>query len=147
MAFNHQQYNTEYVMNARDNQPPINDAAQKYGVRIVEADVADGETYWKVIGVHRPLGGYWFNFMLDLGGLVLGFLMLSVLLPIVLPYSETLGFQSVISSLFALTFTLFDLGVGSAVNRFVAEKSAVDPRASIRYVSFLFSIPYAARKT
>jgi hypothetical protein len=56
MAFNHQQYNTQYLLNARDNGEPINDAAQKYGVRIVEAsDVADGESYWKIIGVHHLL--------------------------------------------------------------------------------------------
>jgi len=53
MAFNHHQYNTDYLLNARDNREPINDSAQKFGVRIVEADVADGETYWKVIGVHH----------------------------------------------------------------------------------------------
>ena len=55
MAFNHHQYNTDYLMNARENRAPINDAVQKYGVRIVEADVAEGETYWKVIGVHHLL--------------------------------------------------------------------------------------------
>jgi hypothetical protein len=55
MAFNHQQYNTDYLLNARDNRGPINDSAQQYGVRIVEADVAEGETYWKVIGIHHLL--------------------------------------------------------------------------------------------
>jgi hypothetical protein len=53
MAFNHQQYNTQYVLNVRGNNAPINDALSKYGVRIVEADVAEGETYWRVIGVHH----------------------------------------------------------------------------------------------
>ncbi len=53
MAFNHHQYNTQYLLNARDNGEPINDAGQKYGVRIVQTDVAEGETYWKVIGVHH----------------------------------------------------------------------------------------------
>lgn len=55
MAFNHQQYNTTYLLNARENNEPMNETAQKYGVRIVEADVAEGETYWKVIGVHHLL--------------------------------------------------------------------------------------------
>ena len=55
MAFNHQQYNTTYLLNARENNEPMNDAAQKYGGRIVEADVAEGETYWKVIGIHHLL--------------------------------------------------------------------------------------------
>ena len=55
MAFNHQQYNTQYLLNIKDVGEPINDAEEKYGVRIVEADVAEGETYWKVIGVHHLL--------------------------------------------------------------------------------------------
>jgi hypothetical protein len=55
MAFNHLQYNAQYLQNAQNNGAPINDAAQKYGVQIVEAAVNEGETYWKVIGVHHLL--------------------------------------------------------------------------------------------
>ena len=56
MAFNFQQYNTQYLLNINNNGAPINDAADKYGVKIVAAaDVADGETYWRVIGVHHLL--------------------------------------------------------------------------------------------
>ncbi|RME48727.1 MAG: carboxypeptidase regulatory-like domain-containing protein [Caldilineae bacterium] len=55
MAFNHQTYNDTYLENARAGKDPINDAAQKYGVRIEPAEVAAGETYWKVIGVHHLL--------------------------------------------------------------------------------------------
>jgi hypothetical protein len=55
MAFNHQQYNTEYILNIKNGLDPINDAAQKYGVRIIEADVAEGELYWQIIGVHHLL--------------------------------------------------------------------------------------------
>jgi hypothetical protein len=56
MAFDHHQYNTEYLLNARENREPINDAAQRYGARIVAADnIAEGETYWKVVGVHHLL--------------------------------------------------------------------------------------------
>ena len=55
MAFNHQQYNTEYLLNIKNQGQPMNDSAEKYGVKILEADVAEGETYWKVIGVHHLL--------------------------------------------------------------------------------------------
>ena len=33
----------------------INDAAEKYGVQIKEAQAPDGELYWRVIGVHHLL--------------------------------------------------------------------------------------------
>ena len=54
MGLNHQQYNTRYMLNARNGGEPINDAVN-YGVRLVEADVAEGETYWKVLGIHHLL--------------------------------------------------------------------------------------------
>jgi hypothetical protein len=53
MGFNHQQYNTQYLL--KDIGEAINDAKEEYGVRIVQADVAEGETYWQVIGVHHLL--------------------------------------------------------------------------------------------
>jgi hypothetical protein len=43
------------LLNAKDGGKPINDATEQYAVSIVEADVAAGETYWKVIGVHHLL--------------------------------------------------------------------------------------------
>ncbi len=54
MAFNHQQYNDRYIQAAKEGSPPDNDAAS-YGVRITEANVADGETYWRIIGIHHLL--------------------------------------------------------------------------------------------
>ncbi|GAB4462725.1 MAG: hypothetical protein Kow0031_41180 [Anaerolineae bacterium] len=52
MSFNHQQYNTQYLLNINDGGEPINDAAA-YGVRIIPAQVAEGQEYWQVIGVHH----------------------------------------------------------------------------------------------
>jgi hypothetical protein len=52
VPFNHQQYNNLFVLNAQEGGAPINDAAA-YDVRIVETEVADGQEYWRVIGVHH----------------------------------------------------------------------------------------------
>jgi cell division septation protein DedD len=54
MPFNHKQYNANFVRNVGSANRPVN-ADPKFGVRIVEADVAPGETYWKVVGVHHLL--------------------------------------------------------------------------------------------
>ena len=54
MGLNHQQYNTNFLLNATNGGEPINDAVG-YGVRIVETEVAEGETYWRIIGVHHLL--------------------------------------------------------------------------------------------
>lgn len=48
MAFTHQNYNTQFLQAG----VMVNNAEQ-YGARIVRAEVAPGETYWQVIGVHH----------------------------------------------------------------------------------------------
>lgn len=55
MGFNPQQYNTEYLLRSRGNVEAASNATEAYGVKIVEADVAEGEVYWRVIGVHHLL--------------------------------------------------------------------------------------------
>jgi hypothetical protein len=54
MAFSHQRYNATFVQNAQSNKSALTPDA-KYAVRVVPAEVAEGETYWKVIGVHHLL--------------------------------------------------------------------------------------------
>ena len=51
------QYVQRYVDRARQGGAAINDAANVFDVRITEADVEDGDTYWKAIGVHRLAPG------------------------------------------------------------------------------------------
>lgn len=50
MPFNHKDYNARFLAN-----PGQNDAWPKYGVGITPANVAKGETYWRVIGIHHLL--------------------------------------------------------------------------------------------
>ncbi len=54
-GFNFRQYRDRYVQNANQGGERLNEAADKYGVRIVEAEVAPGDTYWRAIGVHHLL--------------------------------------------------------------------------------------------
>lgn len=53
MNLNSNQYTPQFLVAAEANQV-YNDAAA-YGVQIREAQVADGEPYWRVIGVHHLL--------------------------------------------------------------------------------------------
>jgi hypothetical protein len=54
MPFNHKQYNANFVQRAKTGGDPIV-PDPKYQVRLVPADVAPGETYWKVVGIHHLL--------------------------------------------------------------------------------------------
>jgi hypothetical protein len=55
MNLNGMKYINEYLA-APSGSQAINDAAVKYGVTIREAQVADGQLYWRVSGVHHLLG-------------------------------------------------------------------------------------------
>lgn len=46
-------YNTRFLDHIRQTGAAYNDAETQFGVRIQPADVAAGETYWRVIGVHH----------------------------------------------------------------------------------------------
>jgi hypothetical protein len=48
MSFDHQSYNTDYL----EETLPTSDAGN-YGVQIMETSATEGETYWRVIGVHH----------------------------------------------------------------------------------------------
>ena len=48
MSFDHQSYNAKYL--GLDN---LDNDAENYAVRVVEANAIEGETYWRVIGVHH----------------------------------------------------------------------------------------------
>jgi hypothetical protein len=56
MGFGHQKYNQGFLSNIAAGQP-VSETDQKYGLRIVEADVAPGDVYWKIIGVHHNVTG------------------------------------------------------------------------------------------
>ncbi len=53
MGFNYRDYVNRYTTNIKNGGEPLNEAETPYGVRVVKANVADGETYWRVIGVHH----------------------------------------------------------------------------------------------
>lgn len=55
MAFLHQTYNAGFVSRNSTIMQRTQIAQTVYKLRIVEANVAEGETYWKVIGVHHLL--------------------------------------------------------------------------------------------
>ncbi|MBD3185214.1 hypothetical protein GF325_00185 [Candidatus Bathyarchaeota archaeon] len=92
---------------------------------------------WNRIGFHRPLGGFWFNYMLVLGTSVFAILFMFWLIPnFILPFPEAIGFQDIIKNLFAIYFMLADVGVGRAIQRFVAEHNIKNPLKALQYLQF-----------
>lgn len=92
---------------------------------------------WNRIGFHRALGGFWYNYILVLASAVFAVLFMFYILPnFVLPFPEAIGFQNLITNLFAVYFMLADVGVGRAIQRYVAEENIKNPLKAIAYLQF-----------
>ncbi len=95
-----------------------------------KVDYKDYEDFER-IGYFRITGSFYFNIIF--APLALGYVFL---IPIFIPQKEALSYYTIVTSLFASIFTLADLGLASALSRFVAEYRIKDPRRTLKYVQF-----------
>ncbi len=92
---------------------------------------------WNVIGLHRPIASFWFQFIFILAAVGPAMVVFTYLLPtVILPYPAAIGFNSMTVGFFAFLFSIADVATGPAVERFVAQYAEVDPHRAIKYVSF-----------
>ena len=95
------------------------------------------EEKWESIGFHRPLGQFWWNYVLLLLMALVALLFFSILIPnFLLPFPEVFGFYGVVTSLFSLLFTVLNAGTGDVVTRYVSEHSVDNPRKCLEYIRF-----------
>ncbi len=117
--------------------PATNQSEPETGREIPAEKTDQPASEWQEIGFHRPLGGFWFNYLLLLGSAVFAVVFMLWILPnYILPFPEAIGFQTLMGNLFSVYFTLADVGVGRAITRFVAEDNVKDPKKSIQYLQF-----------
>jgi O-antigen/teichoic acid export membrane protein len=86
---------------------------------------------WEDIGYHRIMGGFFY--MIIYAVLAFGYL---ILLPMIIPYSESLGMYETVKQIFASVFTFADFGLASALSRFIAEYRVKDPIRTRQYIRF-----------
>ncbi|MEX2682443.1 MAG: hypothetical protein Q6373_012650 [Candidatus Sigynarchaeota archaeon] len=91
---------------------------------------------WDVIGFHRPLGGFWYKLILEIGIILIPILFVSFWLTVLYPYPESLGYSSAFSGLFVLVFTAFDIGTANTLNRFVADSAIKNPARMVQYIQY-----------
>lgn len=89
------------------------------------------EDKWEDIGYHRVLGGFYYNIIFAV--LMVGYVLL---LPLLIPYAESMGYYNILTGIFKSLFTLADFGLASALSRFIAEYRVKDPERTIQYVRF-----------
>ncbi|NMC08029.1 MAG: hypothetical protein GYA24_22685 [Candidatus Lokiarchaeota archaeon] len=86
--------------------------------------------------VPRPLGGFWYKLVLEIGIIIIPILFVSFWLTILYPYPESLGYNNAFSGLFVLVFTAFDIGTANTLNRFVADSAINDPGKMVKYIQY-----------
>ncbi|MHA1732699.1 MAG: hypothetical protein ACTSU5_12210 [Promethearchaeota archaeon] len=94
------------------------------------------EDGWYKIGFHRPIAGFWFNYLPFIVGAVVALVVVGTIFPLILPFPDAKGYQGIATSMYALMFLLFDAGIGSAIGRFVPEYRIKDPQRALQFISF-----------
>ncbi|MHA1791077.1 MAG: hypothetical protein ACTSVI_00445 [Promethearchaeota archaeon] len=93
--------------------------------------------YWKVIGIHRPITSFWFNYIFMLIAAIPALIIYSWLLPsVILPFPSAMGYQSLVVNFFGLFFSIMDLATGPACERYIAQHAEINPRLALKYLQF-----------
>jgi O-antigen/teichoic acid export membrane protein len=99
---------------------------------------ARGDPRWEVVGFHRPLSGFFYNYLLSL----------LVMIPFnfaftfyiernyVNPFLEARGAWGAVTQFMGFFFALLDLGTGQAMVKYFAEYRVRDPERAITYAQF-----------
>lgn len=93
-------------------------------------------TGWESIGFHRGLGREFWQLILEMFSLVVSIFILSFLMPILAPFPEIRGYQTIAGGVFAIIYMVFDMGTNFGLGRFIAEFRLKSIDKMLQYVSF-----------
>lgn len=91
---------------------------------------------WEQVGFTRPLGGFFYNFVLAIVGLIIGLVFVGFLLSWLYPWPEAEGYRSIAGVYYSLLFSIMDIGTAYGIERFVAENRIKNPRKMLQYLQF-----------
>src|SRR5262249_55273826 len=106
---------------------------------VTESQSAEhGDPRWEVVGFHRPLSGFFYNYLLSL----------MIMIPLnfavtfyternfVNPFLEARGAWAAVTQFMLIFFTLLDLGTSQAMVKYFAEYRLTDPGRAITFAQF-----------
>ena len=96
----------------------------------------DKKKLWDQIGFHRPIAGFWHNFMLQILIIILPTFWAGFLLSYLYPFPEMRGLKIQFTGIFILVFTIFDLGTSATISRFIADENIKNPGEMVKYVQY-----------
>ncbi|MFX0102136.1 MAG: hypothetical protein ACFFCS_21400 [Candidatus Hodarchaeota archaeon] len=91
---------------------------------------------WDAIGFHRPVGGFWYKIILEVGILIIPIFITEFVLKVMYPYPTSKGYNTTFTSIFILIFQVFDLGTSNTIARYVADANIKDPRRMVNYIQY-----------
>ncbi|GAB4329005.1 MAG: hypothetical protein Kow0069_36360 [Promethearchaeota archaeon] len=100
------------------------------------------EQLWRTVGYHRIVGGFFYSYVLLIGGAVIGLITVSAILPLFLPYPDIEGYKNITAGLLGFWFGVFDFQLGGGgslsdgMSRFIGQYADTDPLRACKYIQF-----------
>jgi hypothetical protein len=119
----------------------VKDRYQRWKLKILEltTDKEQEKIYgtgWNRIGYHRPIGDWLFSIGTMILGIPFGLILLPLLKFTEFRFPELKAFEVAAGALFGALYTILDLELQPAVDRFVPQYVVSDPKKSMQYVTF-----------
>jgi O-antigen/teichoic acid export membrane protein len=126
------------TLSAKPQPASLGAAAATPAAPASRADTARGDPRWEVVGFHRPLSGFFYNYLLSL--IIMIPLNFAVTFYIernfVNPFLEARGAWAAVTQFMLIFFTLLDLGTSQAMVKYFAEYRLTDPARAITFAQF-----------
>lgn len=91
---------------------------------------------WETIGYQRVLGGFFYDWGIEIIGFFLGALILPLYIFIFIPYPSAEGYRGVASGFFNIIYFYFDIATRYGLERFIGEYRVKNPRKMLGYLQF-----------
>jgi hypothetical protein len=120
-----------------DGEPVLNttENSQQADISISTTTETSGDL-WDQIGFHKPIAGFYYNITLGLISIGLSALLFGYLIGFFYPYPESLGYKDIAFGYFSLMFTIFDIGTGAVMGRFIPEVNIKKPEKMIHLLQY-----------
>ena len=99
---------------------------------------AHGDPRWEIVGFHRPLSGFFYNYLLSLMIMIPFNFAVTFYIErnFVNPFLEARGAWAAVTQFMLIFFTLLDLGTSQAMVKYFAEYRLTDPGRAITFAQF-----------
>ena len=91
---------------------------------------------WDTIGYQRVLGGFFYDWGIEIVGFFVGALLLPLYILIFVPYPSATGYIGIAERFFAMVYFYFDIGTRYGLERFIGEYRIKDPKKMLGFLQF-----------